>query len=63
MAQGGRRHFDNDVRRGIFSFTEPPWRDLQHRLLTDHVDEVRAQRTRICSHVHVSDHGGGIYIK
>ena len=58
MAQGGRRHFDNDVRRGIFSFTESPWRDLQHRLQTDHVDEVRAQRTRIRSHVHVSDHGG-----
>ena len=52
------RHFDNDVRRGIFSFTESPWRDLQHRLQTDHVDEVRAQRTRIRSHVHVSDHGG-----
>jgi hypothetical protein len=63
MAQGGRRHFDNDVRRGIFSFTESPWSDLQHRLLADHVDEVRAQRTRIRSHVHVSDHGGGIYIK
>ena len=58
MAQGGRRHFDNDVRRGIFSFTESPWRDLQHRLQTDHVDEVRAQRTRIRSHVHASDHGG-----
>ena len=58
MAQGGRRHFDNDVRRGIFSFTESPWRDLQHRLQTDHVDEARAQRTRIRSHVRVSDHGG-----
>ena len=58
MAQGGRRHFDNDVRRGIFSFTESPWRDLQHKLQTDHVGEVRAQRTRIRSHVHVSDHGG-----
>ena len=62
MAQGGRRHFDNDVRRGIFSFTEPPWRELlQHRLQTDHVDEVRAQRTRIRSHVHVSDHGGYLH--
>ena len=58
MARGGRRRFDNDARRGIFSFTESPWRDFQHRLVTDHVDEVRAQRTRIRSHVHVSDHGG-----
>ena len=31
---------------------------IKHRLQTDHADEVRAQRTRIRSHVHVSDHGG-----
>ena len=41
------KHFDNDMRKGLFRFMDSPHRELQDAVMRDHVTERAAQRTRI----------------
>ena len=71
--EGGRlatKHFDNDLKRGIFTFTEEPYRSLQHQVMRAHAADSAYQRTRLRTrlgylnaHALAHSHGGALFIQ
>ena len=45
--KGGARHFTNDMTKGLFKFTEQPYRRLQEKVMAEARENSHARRTRI----------------